>query len=280
MSKKILMGVILLLVSRITYSQDLSNLLYSKLLNCTPRAVENLDCESDPYCGAELLVKNNNLFNCTLTFKSPRCLKWKFRNKRKTCATEENNYNVNFILNRKAVKLMLNQGQGEKLNLTYFLHGKLQNNKVVGEGGAVSRYKIEDKIKQVVDSPVAFVYPEYISDNRTKRKDSKHFAQFFKESEWLDFQNQVETFWWQLCCWKEKLDGTFNGVFCNHANGEVENIKFDSTTLIDALYAYPQVFAKIAKDYNRFGKFTSYGLFNRRLEKNSTYNNNVYLRNL
>ena len=59
-----------------------------------------------------------------------------------------------------------------------------------------------------------------------------------------------------------------------------ENIKFDSTTLIDALYAYPQVFAKIAKDYNRFGKFTSYGLFNRRLEKNSTYNNNVYLRNL
>ena len=41
---------------------------------------------------------------------------------------------------------------------------------------------------------MVFVYPEFITDEATKRVESKHFLQFRTQQEWLDLQNTVEQY--------------------------------------------------------------------------------------
>ena len=69
-NKKNIHYIFLLLISSFSYGGGLSKVLELKLLKCTPNKFEDKDCDGDPYCGIESRIKNNNLFKCTLSFRS------------------------------------------------------------------------------------------------------------------------------------------------------------------------------------------------------------------
>ena len=270
-----------------------------KKIKCSPKPVAS-KCNG-PECGEEVKANKPEFYKCKFILTSSNCLRRKsrsYKRKGKTYYTfvykdlEEpkgclgKDYAVNILLNRAAVF------NPKAVDITYFLHGRVtqkgHNLLVEGSGGkgkdkgAVSRYKLEERISKV-KKPMAFVYPEFITDEATQRKDGLVFSQFNEESSWMEFQDTVEQF-----LGTEKR-GVSRRNLMGHSQAyariaqmkDWKNIKFDSTTLIDSIYGYPKEFNSIAKNYETFGSFTSYGIYRygKKPKENKTYNFNKWLRN-
>ena len=132
--------------SSLTYSREPQ--LNLKLLgtvkpNCVPK-VEGPKCKYGGICGEEVSDNEADIYKCKIVLKSNYCLKrktksykektkvkgvektvtkykwrhWKAENE-KNCLNK--NYTVNIILNKEAVF------SGQPVDLTYFLHGKVNN---------------------------------------------------------------------------------------------------------------------------------------------------------
>ena len=299
---------ICLFFTPLTFSREIQlnlNLLGEAKVNCVPKVESSTVC-SDPNCCHEDPQKEKEIYKCKFVLKSKYCLKrktkpykektivkgvekmvtkYKWRSDDaedgKNCLSK--NYNVNVLLNKEAVF------SKEPIDLTYFLHGKVdwglvdekvrrRKGKRTVIKGDVARYELEKQIRKV-KKPIAFVYPEFITDNATKNMDNHHFSQFKDEDSWKTFQSTVEQM-----LGGEKRVSRRNLMAHSMAYAPVarmvgwSSLKFSSTTMIDSIYAKTNQFESIAQNYDRFGSFTSYGIYEGKDKRNSTYKNNEKLR--